>query len=316
MGAMIEREITADRGDAGQRIDLVLRRHLCGDVTRTGVQRSIAAGRVTVNGATVDRVARRVATGDRILIALAPPPPRKRMAAENGALDVIFEDQSLLIVNKPPGVVVHPTYRHDAGTLMNALLWRARMWPDGERPSIVGRLDKQTSGLVVVARSRSVHAALQRELLSPRSEKDYLAIVDARVTRARGVLDAKLARDPEDRRRVVVSASGVASETRFVRFGTATYAERTLTLLRCRLMTGRMHQIRVHLAESGWPIVGDRVYGRPESHGLMPRQALHAWRLAMTHPVTRRPLEVTASIPDDLSALLALSGLDRALGDR
>ena len=179
-------------------------------------------------------------------------------------LDVVHEDDHLLAVNKPAGVVVHPTYKHAGGTLMNALRWHARGWPAGQRPSLVGRLDKLTSGLLIVAKTPAVHAALQRELASSRSEKDYLAVVYGRVNAARGVIDLGLGVDGNDRRRMVASAgAGLPSVTTFVRVARAG----GLSLLRCRLVTGRRHQIRVHLAARGWPIVGDPVYLTAAANG-------------------------------------------------
>jgi 23S rRNA pseudouridine1911/1915/1917 synthase len=309
---MPEREVLTDRGDAGQRIDLVLRRHLSSDVTRTRVQTWIAAGRVMVNGAIVQRVARRVAAGDRIIVMMPAAIARATMKAEERALEVLFEDEHFLVVNKPAGVVVHPTYRHTEGTLINALLWHARRWSSDQRPSIVGRLDKLTSGLVVVAKSTAVHAMLQKAMSSARCEKDYLAIVEARVNRVRGTIEWRLARDSRDRRRVVASPTGgVASETRFERLGAVSFEGRPLSLLRCRLITGRMHQIRVHLAANGWPILGDAVYGRQTANDLVKRQALHAWRLAVAHPIHQSPVLVTAPLPEDLTAVLDRTGLAR-----
>jgi 23S rRNA pseudouridine1911/1915/1917 synthase len=176
---MSERELTADRGDAGQRLDLVLSRHLA-DVrvaTRTRIQRWIADGLVAVNGAAARRVSRRLAAGDMVTVALpalAAPPV---MAPESWPVVVRYEDDSLLIADKAPGVVCHPTHAHAAGTLMNALLWQARQWPTGQRPSLVGRLDKWTSGLVLVAKTARMHAALQRTMAEPGSIKEYVALV-------------------------------------------------------------------------------------------------------------------------------------------
>ncbi len=160
------RELTADRGDAGQRLDRVLSRHLS-DVTiatRTRIQRWIADGLVAVNGSSSRRVARRVAAGDIVSVALPLRAQRPVMMAEATALVVLFEDEHLAIVDKPPGVVCHPTHAHATGTMMNALLWLAREWPAPQRPSLVGRLDKWTSGLLLVAKTAVVHAALQRTL--------------------------------------------------------------------------------------------------------------------------------------------------------
>ena len=320
------RILTADRGDAGRRLDLMLRRHLFGvdAASRTRVQAWIENGLVTVNGAPVRRVSARTALGDVVAVVLPIPAAHRVMAAEDVRLDVLYEDDHLLAIDKPAGVVVHPTYRHAAGTVMNALLWHARAWPAPQRPSIVGRLDKLTSGIVVVAKSSAIHAALQRVMASKDCEKDYLALVYGRVNVARGRIDLRLGRDRGDRRRVVASTTvGAASVTLFERLARASAFPGLpgLSLLRCRLVTGRTHQIRVHLAARGWPLVGDPVYGKPlwskiadpalaAALRAFPRQALHAWRVAFTHPVTRERLFLEAPAPRDLKGLLTAVGAD------
>lgn len=328
------RTFTADRGDTAQRLDLVIRRHLADlettsperrrGATRTRVQVWIEAGHVTVNDRPVERAASRVAPGDIIAVTLPAGErerPRPLMAAENVALDVLYEDEHLIVIDKPAGVVVHPTYRHAEGTIMNALLWRAQQWSAAQRPSIVGRLDKLTSGIVVAAKTARVHAALQRAMAASRTEKAYLAVVYGRVNAAGGEIDLRLRRDPRDRRRVVASETrGAASLTCFERIKRVAAPRVGLSLLRCRLVTGRMHQIRVHLAARGWPLVGDPKYGDPRWSEIadptlravlrtFPRQALHASRLAITHPMTTQPLVVEAPMPRDFEALLVAAGL-------
>jgi 23S rRNA pseudouridine1911/1915/1917 synthase len=340
------RVLTADRGDERRRIDLVLRRHLTDlhSATRTRVQSWIEKGLVTVNGAAVRRVSTRAAFGDIIAVTLPEEAPRAAMVAEDVRLDVLYEDDQLLAIDKPAGLVVHPTYKHAAGTLMNALLWHARAWPAPQRPSLVSRLDKLTSGIVIVAKTAAVHAALQRAMATPLSsasakgfgeriaasakgfgepgpEKDYLAIVYGRVNVARGEIDLRLGKDRGDRRKVVASPEvGAESLTRFERLARVAAPRAGLSLLRCRLATGRTHQIRVHLAARGWPIVGDPAYGDPRWSQIVdpllaatlrafPRQALHAWRVAFTHPITRARLTIEAPVPVDLEALLEASGL-------
>jgi 23S rRNA pseudouridine1911/1915/1917 synthase len=330
MAEMIaSRLVTADRGDAGRRLDRVLTRHLT-DVraaTRTRVQSWIANGQVTVNGIAVRRAAARTALGDQIAVALSPDgtaAPARRMAAERvggegpDVLDVLHEDDHLLVVAKPAGLVVHPGYKHAEGTLMNALLWHARGWPAGSRPSIVGRLDRLTSGVVLVAKSAAIHAALQRA--SAQTEKDYLAVVYGRVP-ARGRIDMRLGRSLMDRRKVVPGgATGAPSLTLFERLARVAAPRAGLALLGCRLVTGRMHQIRVHLAASGWPLVGDPVYGEPRWTRIvdaslaaavraLDRQALHAWRVALAHPASGERLIVEAPLPRDLREMLAATGL-------
>jgi 23S rRNA pseudouridine1911/1915/1917 synthase len=287
--------------------------------TRTRVQAWIEGGRVSVNGTLVRRTSRRAAFGDLVAVVLPPGTERIRaeMSAEDVPLAILYEDAHLLILDKPAGIVVHPTHRHAAGTVMNALVWRARGWPSGSRPSIVGRLDKLTSGVVVVAKSATIHAALQRAMASSACEKDYLALVHGRVSAARGDIDLRLSHDRTDRRRIVASATtGAPSLTRFERLA----RNDEVSLLRCRLVTGRTHQIRVHLAARGWPIVGDPVYGdavsaivdspRADDLRAFPRQALHAWRLALTHPVTRQRLTIEAPVPGDIVDLITMVNLD------
>lgn len=233
---------------------------------------------------------------DRIDVALPDLPPRRTVTPEAIPLSVLLDDPLFLAADKPAGMIVHPAYRHPSGTLLNAVLAHAAPWPDGSRPSIVGRLDKMTSGIVLVAKSASAHAALQRAMLARTTKKLYLAIVSGRVTPRRGTIDRRLTRDAADRRRVVASDErGAPSVTRYERLASAN----GLSLIRCQLITGRMHQIRVHFASMGWPIVGDSVYGT-SSHPAFARQALHAWRLEFVHPVTGRAVEIEAPIPSDM----------------
>ena len=318
----------ADRGDAHRRLDHVVRRHLAGrpDASRTQVQAWIEAGRVAVTGRTVGKVAARVMAGDAVVVFLPPLRERSTPRAEDRALTVLYEDDHLLALDKPPGIVVHPSFGHAEGTLMNALLWHARAWPDATRPSLVQRLDKDTSGVLLVAKSRAVHARLQRAMQAQDVEKDYLAIVYGRPGRLRGTIDLVLARDPLDRRRVLATSHhGRAALTSYERLATARAPSERVSLLRCRLLTGRTHQIRVHLASSGWPIVGDPVYGAPRWKGVrnarvamalreFPRQALHAWRVKVRHPATGEWLEAEAPLPDDMRALASTLGLSPPAG--
>jgi 23S rRNA pseudouridine1911/1915/1917 synthase len=189
----------------------------------------------------------------------------------------------------------------------------------------VHRLDRQTSGVLLVAKTRDAHARLAHAFQERRVEKDYLALVLGRVAPVRGTIVLAVACDPRDRRRVVVvDRGGRESSTRYERLVATRGRKAGLALLRCRLITGRMHQIRVHLAASGWPIVGDRVYGRPGTTGIsdpaldaavrgFERQALHAWRLAFDHPLDGRPVEVIAPVPDDIATLLGAADIELAV---
>jgi 23S rRNA pseudouridine1911/1915/1917 synthase len=239
-------------------------------------------------------------------------------------IEILYEDELLLVANKPAGMVVHPAYKNPGSTLMDALAGHG--WRADERPSIVGRLDTLTSGVVVVAKTAAAHAALQRALQTPDAEKIYLAVVYGYLDPACVSIDLRIRADPDDRRRRVASRDeGAASRTIVERLTAVAAAPVGLSLVRCRLLTGRRHQIRVHLAAAGWPIVGDAVYGPPRSADIsdrplagvleaFPRQALHASRVAFTHPATRDRVSVTAPLPADFANLLAATGLRESHG--
>jgi len=218
---------------------------------------------------------------------------RRRPQPEDGPLTIIYEDDWVLVADKPAGVVVHPTYKNTSGTLLNAVLWRVRDRV-GAQPGILTRLDKDTSGLVVIALTPDVHATMQKDAAAGRTTKQYLAIVVGSPDPAHGDIVLPLARAPDDRRRVVVTPGGAPCETRYQVLST----HDGHSIVRCELVTGRTHQIRVHLAARGWPILGDRVYGQPDER--IARQALHAWRVSLLHPITRRALELEAPIPTDM----------------
>lgn len=309
------------------RLDVVLTRHLGGlrTATRTRVQRWIDAGKVRINGRVTPRPARPLRTGDVVEVEL----PWRRVVSEHHpediALDVLFEDAHLLIVSKPAGMLVHPTGRHRTGTLFNALLWLARTWPDGVRPGLVHRLDRGTSGVIVVAKSRAAHVRTVRLLRSGRARKRYLALVasgGAAPLPDAGTIRIPLVRvsDAPPRMGPAAAGTGLACDTRFEVVARGTGAAAGLALLACDLITGRLHQIRAHLHASGWPIVGDPVYGPTELPLDLPddlrasiaglrRQALHAWRLALPHPVTDELIDVTAPVPADLHAVMDAAGL-------
>ena len=221
------------------------------------------------------------------------PPPEP----EAVVLSILYEDDSLIAIDKPPGMVVHPTYRNWSGTLLNGLLWHLR-GRDGVQPSIITRLDKDTSGIVLVAMTPEVHAQVQRDGAAGRVRKEYLAVVRGTQSPGSGSIVLPLARSAGDRRRVVVSPTGQYCETKYEVLSVHGYA-----LVRCELVTGRTHQIRVHLAARGWPVAGDATYG--EAHQALTRQALHAWRVALPHPATREPLEIESALPPDLQHFLA-----------
>jgi 23S rRNA pseudouridine1911/1915/1917 synthase len=313
------RTIGLDRGDHGMRVDLVLLRHMREEkrVSRNRIQKWIDAGDVLINGAVPSRAAWRVQAGDELQVRIAEAPRRTRPQAQAIALDVLYEDDDLLAVNKPPGLVVHPSYRNTSGTLMNGLLERARSWPAGSTPALLSRLDKMTSGIVIVTKRGEVYAALQRAMAARRIDKDYLAIVRGKPSPPRGTIDLALDRDPWDRRRITVTdRGGQPSVTRYERISTTG----AFSLVRCRLITGRTHQIRVHMVAKGWPIVGDPTYATlrhgnvreqtlPPSGPAFGRQALHSWRIAFRQPRTGRELVIEAPLPDDMRQLAVAIGL-------
>lgn len=313
------RTIALDRGDSGVRVDRVLLRHMRDQkgVSRNRIQKWIDAGDVLINGAAPPRAAWRIQPGDELRVRVADLPKRASPKPESIALDILYEDDDLLVVNKPAGLVVHPSFNHVSGTLMNGLLERARSWPAGSTPALLGRLDKLTSGLVIVTKRSRIHATLQRAMAARRVDKDYLAIVRGKPSPIRGTIDLALDRDPWDRRRVTVTdRGGQPSVTRYERIATAS----GYSIVRCRLITGRTHQIRVHLAARGWPIVGDAVYEPlrlgnvreqtlPRSGPAFGRQALHSWRIAFRHPTTGRNLSIEAPLPTDMKELASALGL-------
>ena len=281
------------------RLDQALVRRMGRDVrlSRTQAQHWIDAGLVALDDRPARRSSQSVAEGTRVVVTF-PAGTVRRMApaAEALPLVVLYEDEYLLALDKPAGVVVHPTYKHTSHTVINAVLWRLRERGDA-RPGILTRLDKDTSGIVLVALSPAVHAAVQADAKAGRVRKQYLAVVHGKPLPRSGSIRLALGRDPRDRRRVVPRKDGAPSETRYevVSSGAG------LSVVECELVTGRTHQIRVHLAASGWPIVGDRTYGT--AGDTMTRQALHAWRVELVHPVTRRILRIEAPVPADIGAL-------------
>jgi 23S rRNA pseudouridine1911/1915/1917 synthase len=308
------RTISLDRGDDGVRVDRVVLRHLRHEkgVSRNRIQKWIEAGNVLINGSAPPRPAWRVQAGDELRVRVADIPRRARPRAQALDLDILYEDDDVLAVNKPAGLVVHPSFRNTSGTLMNGLLDLARSWPGGSKPALLGRLDKHTSGIVLVTKRGEIHAALQRAMNARRIDKDYLAIVGGKPPQ-RGTIDLALDRDPWDRRRVTVTdRGGQPSVTKYERLSTAN----GFSLVRCRLITGRTHQIRVHLAAKHWPIVGDATYGKKapvtgsnEAAAKFPRQALHAWRLAFRQPRTGREIVIESPMPEDMKSLAAAIGL-------
>ena len=294
-------ELTVPNSLAGLRFDQALAR-LVPQHSRSRLSDWIDAGRVTLDGSVVAGK-RRLAGGERIVVAADDNASVRDDAPQPIALDVVHEDATVLVVNKPAGLVVHPGSGNRDGTLLNALLHHAPALAKLPRAGIVHRLDKDTSGLLVVAKTEIAQTDLVRQLAARTVKREYLAVVRGDLARA-ATIDAPIGRHPIARTTMAVVAKGKPARTHVTpleRFGRA-------TLVRCTLETGRTHQIRVHLAAVGHALVGDPAYGsRRAVPGvpLLARQALHAVRLAFTHPDTRRTRQFEAALPPDLDALIA-----------
>jgi 23S rRNA pseudouridine1911/1915/1917 synthase len=303
-----ERVIALAATADGERLDKWLASQLP-DRSRSEVQRWIDAGRVSARGRTL-KASYRVAAGDEIT-AVVPEPEAYDIEPEPIPLVVLYEDADLLVIDKPAGMVVHPAAGNWHGTLVNAVLHHA---PDlagvggARRPGIVHRLDKDTSGLIVVAKNDLAHRALQSQFKAREVEKTYLALVSGAMTPETGEIDAPIGRDPRDRKRmaVVSLARGRASLTRYEtleQYRIPASGER-FTLLACHPLTGRTHQIRVHLAHIHHPIAGDPLYGsRRKLPFACPRLFLHAHRLRFRLPATGESVEFTAPLAPELAAV-------------
>jgi len=278
------------------------------EISRAHAQRLIGDGRALVDGAR-RRASDRLVGGERIRVELTAPPD-ETLTAESIPLRVAYEDASMLIVDKPAGLVVHPSAGHGGGTLVNALLGRAqeRGEPLGSiagvgRPGIVHRLDKDTSGLIVVAKTDAAQASLMRQFGERSVEKEYLALVRGEPPASRGRIEAPVGRDPRDRQRMAVVAGGRPSITEYEELGSGG----GYSLLAVRPLTGRTHQIRAHLAYLGLPIAGDVRYGGGEGPGGLRRQFLHAARLRLRRSGDGRTLRAWSELPGDLAACLEAS---------
>ena len=276
------------------------------DFSRSRIEGLIKAGFVSVNGNVAAKAGQGVSEADAIEVTIPPPVPAVP-EPEDIPIDVVFEDDDLIVVNKPPGLVVHPAPGHFTGTLVNALLHHC---PDlagiggVARPGIVHRLDQDTSGLIVVAKSQAAMDGLVKVFAGHRDiEKTYLAVCHGRPRLLAGRIENMIGRHPVDRKRMaIVEKGGKLAITNWKVLEGCTSA--ATSLVECRIETGRTHQIRVHMASLGCPVIGDKTYGRPAlDKRLSPvpaRQMLHAWRLKLVHPVTRRPLSLEAPMPADI----------------
>ena len=322
--------LQADADAAGQRLDQWLAGKLGPDMSRSRVQMLIKQGAVKIGGRLVDEAKRKMAAGDLVSVEMPEPEPAEPLG-EAIALDILYEDGELIVINKPAGLVVHPGAGNWTGTLVNALIHHCGDSLSGiggvKRPGIVHRLDKETSGVMVVAKTDRAHRALSEAFADHGRtgdlERAYLALVWGIPQKLTGTVDAPLGRAADRVRRAVVpegrddARHAVTHFTVVERFGERQKEFATASLVECRLETGRTHQIRVHMAHIGHPVVGDPDYGQafrtkanrlPEplksAVNAFSRQALHAWLLEFLHPATHLTMRFEAPIPRDMETLV------------
>ncbi len=299
------------------------------NATRTKVQKSINMGNVLVNGNFV-KSNYILKPYDEIDIEL-PVPDKQEIVPENIPLDIVFEDEYLLVVNKPAGMVTHPAYKNYSGTLVNAVMFYSLKKKDSlsslngfERAGIVHRLDKDTSGLLVIAKDETTHSKLSDLFMRHDIEREYNALVWGHFRNKEGIIESRLARDRKDRKKVAVLRDDEEGGKNAITMYEVLKEFDFISLLRLRLKTGRTHQIRVHLSSKGHPVFGDETYGGRVPHSVnltnniksqiknlletMPRQALHAKVLGFVHPRTREKLHFESALPEDMQNVLRILG--------
>ncbi|MBT9131786.1 RluA family pseudouridine synthase [candidate division NPL-UPA2 bacterium Unc8] len=293
--------------DESARLDVFLSQQGL-SLSRAAIQKLIKNKNVLVNGCPLKRN-HLVKSGDEIAVEI---PKTNFNMAENIPLDILYEDESILVINKPAGMVVHPAAGHHQGTLVNALLgYTERLSSqDCHRPGIVHRLDKDTSGALLIARTDAVHLDLTRQMKERSIKKIYIALVHGKVEPEKGEIIAPIGRHCQRRGKMAIRYAGGREAVSYYR---VLERQKTTTLLEITLSTGRTHQIRVHLSYIGYPIVGDKIYGRDSGQkrskellliDSFPRQALHAYKLGFIHPAKKEYVEFTAPLPEDMKMLL------------
>ena len=296
-GISDEREILIiTENEAGQRADVALAAML--ELTRSNMQKLLDEGRA-VKGTKVIKSNYKLKLGDEIIVTLPEPQPLD-VQPENIPLDIIYEDEDVVVVNKARGMVVHPAAGNYSGTLVNALLYHCKNLSGINgviRPGIVHRLDKDTSGIMICAKNDAAHVSLSEQIQSKSAQRTYLAVVRGNIKTDSGVIETQIARDKDDRKKMAVVKEGgrnAVTEYEVVeRFG-------KYSIVKCKLKTGRTHQIRVHMEYLGYPLVGDPKYSPMKTPFSINGQALHSLTLAFDHPRTGERMEFEAKLPEDL----------------
>ena len=314
--------ITADQGQEPLRVDRFLV-NMMPKISRSRIQRAASSGFIFVNGEPV-KSNYKVKPLDRVSMRLERPPMTLEITPQEMSIEIVYEDDWLLVVNKPAGLVVHPGHGNWDGTLLNGLAWYLRNNPDFDvnDPAIglVHRIDKDTSGLLVIAKTAEVKSALGKQFFDHSTRREYVAVIWGHMDPAEGVLRSNIARDPRDRTRMApFPYEGEVGKTAVTHYSTEEYLG-YLSQIRCRLETGRTHQIRVHLSHEGHPLFNDAVYGGDRilrgnrfasykkfvenAFALCPRQALHAQTLGFFHPILKRQMDFSSTLPPDMTALI------------
>jgi 23S rRNA pseudouridine1911/1915/1917 synthase len=296
-------ELVVSTNEARLRLDQFLAKQLP-EFSRSRLQQLIRDGFVRLNNST-SRPRQIIRVGDKIELT-EPPLEKIETLPEQIPLEILFEDNDLIVINKPAGLVVHPGAGHREHTLVNALLNHCSTLSGiggKERPGIVHRIDKETSGCLVIAKNDAAHRGLSRQFADRTVEKIYLAIVTGKLSKTAGVIEEKIGRHPIDRQRM--SATSVRGRAARTEYRVVRSSERA-SLVECRLHSGRTHQIRVHLHHLGHPVLGDKVYGGRLARDF-PRQMLHAWKLGFHHPRTEKWKSFEAPLPDDFAAAIKVT---------
>lgn len=302
---MEKKEIIKVEVVSGERIDSFLAKRL--DLTRTRVQELIKSEQVKVNNKKV-KSSYKIEENDEIEVII-PEIEEVEIMPEDIKIDIVFEDKDIAIINKQAGLVVHPAQGHYSGTLVNAILYHIKDLSgiNGEiRPGIVHRLDKDTSGLIIIAKNDKAHLELTNMFQNKEIKKTYLAIVKGKLNKKKGRIVTQIGRDRNDRKKMIVLDSLTQGKNAITNFRVIDQNER-FSLVKVDIETGRTHQIRVHMKYMGYPILGDAVYGRVDSEK---RQMLHAYKLEFLHPITKEKMEIIAELPDDFKKALIKNKLN------